>query len=289
MNQARVVVGSQKRSRLYLCGLFFCQSLAVALECRYHLSLSVAWLVPVNSQSLLINFVAHHANRPPNSPIDRLIRRLLRWMRRSLGVEQPHKPSGIIEARTERATLWRAFSDEPGVCSYWQICHEDASSDLAISIISVAQLREDLGRGSDRLPSSATRPGSKFKDEFEIYLKSIGGLDSRFISHIFVVAWRSRIPRKRSKAGERPSYLVRPIAAIPGDFQGISNAWASGDRYAIKIAEVIAKRLLRMTPTESVGWEEIINGVQWLDWLEFYAARALGKSHVFQPRRNNGK
>lgn len=206
-------------------------------------------------------------------------------MRRSLGLQQP-RPLGTLEGVSDRATLWRVPNDEPGVTVCWWICHQDADADLVVTLINLAQLSTDAGQR--RLYRRATDPiritsQRRFSTELNDYCQGQGGLDARFVSHIFVVAWRSRIP-----AGDRRGYLVRPLAAIPADLQGVTNAWSSGDRYALRITEVIARRLLRTEGSTLNSWKEIIEGIDWLNWLEFYSQHALGKSHVLQPRRFRG-
>lgn len=150
-------------------------------------------------------------------------------------------------------------------------------------------MREDFGlrghyyrRNSDPIRISGRKP---FRAELEEYLEACGGLDAQFVSHIFVVAWKGRIPTPVGGSGDRRAYLVRPVVAIPCDLQGLSGAWACGDRYALRIGEVIARRLLRIRDDATSTWEEAVNAVPWLDWLEFYAQAALGKNHILQPRR----
>lgn len=220
-----------------------------------------------------------------STQLQQLIRRVLRWIRRSLGLRHPQR-LGTLEGVSDRATLWRVPNEEPGVAVCWWICHQDASADLVITLINLAQLSADAGQR--RLYRRATDPicitsQRRFSAQLNDYCQDQGGLDARFVSHIFVVAWRSRIP-----SGDRRSYLVRPLAAIPGDLQGVTNAWSSGDRYAIKITEMIARRLLRTEGSSLNSWQDIIEGIDWLEWLEFYSQCALGKSHTLQPRRYRG-
>lgn len=219
--------------------------------------------------------------KPTLTPLQRIISRILQWARRSLGMQQPRNP-GTLEGVCDRATLWRVPSDDAGVVVCWWLCHRDASADLVISLINLAQLREDAGRGqlyrraTDPIHITGQRP---FSAELDTYFESQGGLNAAFVSHIFVVAWRSRIP-----SGSHRRYLVRPAAALPCDLQGVTNAWSGGDRYALKITEVIARRLLRTHGTLNT-WQEIVEKIDWLEWLDFYAKHALGDTHVLQPRR----
>jgi len=218
--------------------------------------------------------------------LSNFIRRLFNWMRRTLGSPKFQAP-GTLEGRSTRATLWRVVSTEPGVSACWWLCHQDATADLVINLINLVQLREDSGRGNlyRRSTDSVYVPGKQhFSAELEAYCQSQGGLDPRFLSHIFVVIWRSRVA-----VGDNRRYLVQPLAAIPGDLQGVTGAWSSGDRYAMRITEAIAKRLLRTQPTALVTWQEIVNKIDWLEWLEAYAKQGLGQSHVLQPRHSPKK
>ncbi|MGG6295278.1 hypothetical protein ACQ4M4_12885 [Leptolyngbya sp. AN02str] len=201
-------------------------------------------------------------------------------------MEQPQKPPGFLEAYTKRATLYRVPSSEPGVVTSWWICHSDAHSDLVLSLISISQLREDFGRGAeyrrDADPFSLRR-GPSFKQQLSDYLESSGGLDTRQISHIVVVAWRSRIPSRLK--GERRAYLARPLAVIPADLVGMTFAWAAGDNYAIVIVRAMAKRTLYLAPARYQAWVDLVDATDWLALLESYALKAFKGNHVLQPRR----
>jgi hypothetical protein len=83
---------------------------------------------------------------------------------------------------------------------------------------------------------------------------------------------------------EYRAFLVRPVASVPCDLQGF-NAWASGNRYGERIAQNIARQLLNRSVTYLASWEEIVNGIDWVDWLNAHAQKAFGVNHVLQPRR----
>ncbi|HEY9621558.1 MAG TPA: hypothetical protein V6C78_14445 [Crinalium sp.] len=225
-----------------------------------------------------------------NRSVHRFIRRFLRWVRKHLGLEQP-SPSRTLEGISSCATLWRLPSSEAGVVDCWQICHRAAASDLVISLLSVARLREDVAE--QRLYRRSTDPirlvsRRSFRQDFSRYLESQGGLDARFISHIVVVAWKSRIPTPM-EGSDRRRYLVRPVVAIPADLQGMSFAWTSGDRYASKMVELIARRVLKMEALSFRSWDEIVNSLDWIEWLDWYAKQFLGPSHVLQPAKTQNE
>lgn len=217
------------------------------------------------------------------TPLSRIIFRLVRWVKRRAGLDRPSTIGELI-ASSPSATFWKIANTQPGVCGCWQICHRDADSDLVITLISLQQLREDLGQ-LHRGNLSASR--TAFSRQLSGYLVSQGGLSALQISHIFVVLWRTRNPsaQRRGKNGKfyRAS-LVRPLVAVPGDFQGVSNAWTNGDRYAFRVAEAIGKRLLRLEEGRLNTWEELVNAIDWSEWLEVYLKQFLGPSHVFQPK-----
>jgi hypothetical protein len=213
----------------------------------------------------------------------------LRWIRRQFGFEPVRQPPGTLEGSTELATLYRVASTESGVCCCYWICHRYADADLVISLISIAQLREDLAlqhpyrRKSDPIRFTGH---SSFRKELETFLETQGGLDSRFISHIFIAVWRNRIPTT-STVNERrvQHYLVHPMGAFPVDFQSVSVAWSSGNRYAIKITEAIAHKLLRINHDSLVSWQERVTNLEWLELLDYCAKKVFGKEHVLQPRK----
>lgn len=165
----------------------------------------------------------------------------------------------------------------------WWICHSRASSDLIISAISLAQLREDLAtqkghhyqRNSDPVRFSGK---SEFSQQLEAYLSPYG-VDPRHVTHIFTVSWRSRL--LTNQGGDRRSYAVRSIASIPGDFVGTSFLSSSENRAITRITEAIARRLLKLPEP----WEKRINEIDWLDLLEYCAKEVLGRTHVLQQRR----
>lgn len=220
--------------------------------------------------------------------LGRFIQGFFQWLRRWLGGRHLPRSTGRLELATPHGALWQIVSDEPGVVACYRLCHKNASDDLLISLVGLAQLREDIARGGDRRPTHPSRATARsFILELDSFLESKGGLDSRFISHIVVVAWRSRIPRPMAnyRGGDRRAYLVRPIASIPCDLQGAAFAWGAGDRYATGIVRLIARRLLLTTPTKYITWEEIIPRIDWVDWLTHYAQRAIGENHVLQPHK----
>jgi hypothetical protein len=159
---------------------------------------------------------------------------------------------------------------------------------LIITLTSLAQLREDLAleRGLKRNTDFIrANNGQSFHAQLSAYLESQGGLNPIHISHVFIVSWRSRIPRKLKGKGDRRAYTIKPLGAFPCDLQGVTNAYASGDRYATRIAEVIARRLIRMQGSNLNSWESLVNAVDWIEWLGFYAQKTIGEHHVLQPKK----
>lgn len=211
--------------------------------------------------------------------IDRIIRRILRWVDRLRG-GRASPPVGVELERKAWGVLWRIDSSEPGVVGAWAVSHFESQSLLTISLISVAGLREDLAQGRMwKRSGDPFRAGSKstFRSQFQQYLAAQGGLDARFVTHIILVAWRSQIPQS---SGRR--YLTTPIAQIPGDYQG--GFTGAGDRYALAICDRVARQLLRKARPGIVDWQKIVTGIDWLELVEFHASAALGKSHTLQVR-----
>lgn len=209
-----------------------------------------------------------------------LVQRLLNWLR-SIGRAPEPTPPGTRIAATVDCTLWRLNSTEPGVVAAWWVVHRGASRDLAIALINVAQLREDLARNDPRRGTDALLLTSRaaFRAELNRYLAQDSGLRRESITHIFVAAWQGRTPNAAKQ------YQVSPICAIPCDLQGLSFAWTAGDRFAVAITEAMARQLLRLQVRHGESWEGFVNRIDWAGWLADYARRQFGENHVLQPRR----
>lgn len=209
-----------------------------------------------------------------------LVRRLLSWIR-AVGHSPEPTPPGIKAATTPDATLWKLNSREPGVVSAWWVVHRDARQDLAIALINIAVLREDLARNDPRRGSDPLRITSRstFRAELNRYLAEDAKLNLTAITHIFVVTWQGRQPDDRHR------YPVEPICAIPCDLQGLTFAWTAGDRYASRITEAMARQLLKLKTRRGESWEFFVSQINWVGWLEDYARMSFGQNHVLQPKK----
>lgn len=222
-----------------------------------------------------------------SNALERFVQQVLRWIRKQFTTESD-QPPGELEKQTTNASLYRVPNDESGVCCCYWVRHQAAQEDLVFSLISLQQLRQDIAfKHPYRRTSDPVRFTSKsaFQRELDTYLESQGGLDTASISHIFVAAWRSRTKTIR-KVGDRRTefYLVRPLCAIPADMQGATFAWGAGDRYAIEITKAIALKTLRISHSQKASWGKKIDGIDWLEQLDFCATKVFGKSHILQPR-----
>lgn len=215
------------------------------------------------------------------SPIFRLVTRFVRWVR-TIGHTPEPTPPGERVASTPDCSLWEIRdTDEPGVkLAYW-VVHRDASRDLAIALINIAHLREDLGRRNFRPSTDPLRltSGAKFRATLNQYLKSEEGLELAMVTHILVVCWQSRLPN------EHKHYRVDPVAAIPCDLVGAGIGWGAGDRYAKAITKAMAHQLLRLQTRRDESWEFFVSQIEWVGWLEDYARHQFGPNHILQPRR----
>lgn len=213
-----------------------------------------------------------------------LLKRLTRWFLRSAGIKFKPTATSIFVDRTNLATLHKVDSGQPGVIATWSICHQYSDRDLILSMISLRQLREDLAtkhayaRATDPLRIKART----FSEDLNKFLQAHGGLEARLTTHIFVVVWRGKVA---IGSNERRFYTVTPVCSIPGDLAGGTFGWQPENRVALKIAEVLAKKMLRVSHTSTAHWHSRIDGVDWLEQLEAAAQRALGTEHVLQPRK----
>lgn len=219
------------------------------------------------------------------SLVSRLISQLVRWLRIAGNSPEP-SPLGTKEASTFEATLWKIESDEPGVTepgvvvAYW-VVHTSASRDLAIALINLSKLREDLRGKRNRNSTDPVRLTSRatFRAELNRYIEQDTTLAREQLTHIFVVAWQSRVPDANR------FYKVNPVVAIPCDLVGASVGWGAGDRYSKAITRAIAHQLLRLKVRQDESWEFFVSQIDWLGWLEDYARHQFGPNHTLQPRR----
>ncbi|MBD2156250.1 hypothetical protein [Leptolyngbya sp. FACHB-16] len=219
-----------------------------------------------------------------HSHLPRFINRFFRWLRASVGAKPEALPPGTKIATNNGIVLWRLESDEPGVVAAWWIVNQYANRDLAIALINLARLREDLATGTGNLNRGTADPlqltsRKSFRAELNHYLAEDEDLNLRAISHIFVVAFQGRTPNANRH------YKVEPLCAIPCDLQGIGGAWAIGDRRAMAITEAMARQLLRLSVPAGEPWENYISRIDWLGWLQDYTRHQFGNAHVLQPRK----
>lgn len=212
--------------------------------------------------------------------LPRFLRSILRWLRRQKAPEVV----GQEIARAPHASLWSIPSDEPGVIACWLLNVYGEYSQLVVSLVSIAALRQDvaLGKHYQRHTDPFRTAGKSFSAQLDLYLQTHGQVDSRFASHIVIVCLRSTIPAKHSKS--RRPYTIRPVANVPGDLQGVSSAWATGDRYALQVGANLMRQLLSKSRPSVTAWETLVRGLNWVDLVEANAKRVIGEPHVLQPR-----
>lgn len=187
---------------------------------------------------------------------------------------------------SKHGVLLQLNTDEPGVIAQYKIIDSRAADDLLISLIGVAQYKEDAGRlysykrSTDPLP---IRVNSAFNTEFAEFCKT-HGCRRVLITHVLYVAWQSRIirsapGRKKKTEGEKRrssqrSYIIRPIIVLPCDLQGVRPL--VGDRAALRIVRAVATSVFKL---DCEDWAECVSRVDWRDWVATGAKKVLGSKH----------
>lgn len=217
-----------------------------------------------------------------HSSLPRLSSRFIRLLAAPAG-DSPPTISGTRVASTDAASIWRIESDDPGVVAAWWVVHKTSERDLAIALVNIAKLRKGLTRNRNPFrrnvdPIQLTSRRS-FRVTLNTYLAEEPDLDLGNISHMFLVAWQSRIPN------ENRHYKIEPVCAIPCDLQGASPALTGGDKRAINISEAMALQLLRLPVPQDESWDSFVSRLNWLGWLTDYSRHAFGPNHILQPRK----
>lgn len=213
-------------------------------------------------------------------------REFVHWIR-SFFTSDEHKPTIISDEYNAFAALYR-INDEniPGSIELWKIIRKQSSSDIVLILLDRALLRQQLGVST---PGKRTRHEpwqNKLSRRLASELKTQSGVDG---SHVIVVL---RIHDRTGIDTKGRNYRV-PHADLVGcwaaDLQGAIGT-LSGNRYASHILKQIAYRIfkaeVRKGDWEVVStWEEFVDAVPWLQWLDEIAKHYLGHDHVLQPQK----
>lgn len=189
---------------------------------------------------------------------------------------------GEIVGNTASATMFKIENHAPGVVLSYLIRHQDGPQDLLFNLVSLAALKEDFARGAElrrRTDPFYLVREREFDEQVEEFLTEYGWLNRVHISHVVVLAFKSR---KTYRKDRRDGWVLYPIAAIPGDLQNFH--LNPGDRYASWVLLEMARIALKKTPTPYVTWRQIIVAYPWQRAAEALSRKTLGSTHIFQPK-----
>lgn len=191
----------------------------------------------------------------------------------------------LEEFYSDHAALYRLHDPSiPGCVEIWRIVHKSASGDLALVLIDLALLRQEIG--NQRRSESFLEPWqNKLAGELERTIAAQADVDA---SHLWLTTWIK--PERRTDRRSR-RYSV-PVANLVGcwaiDLQGASGSIA-GNRYASQIARAMAKRILNWESTRLNSWEDFVNAIPWLLWLEAYSQKVIHSEHTLRPIKKSRK
>lgn len=235
-------------------------------------------------------------------PLSDWLQDFVQWLRDRLGVEgQPFSAIAYYSTDDETCKLWLLFDDRsesplPGLISLWLCSHVDASADLLLILVNIAQAKEQQGRTvtNPRLPKNWHR-------HFELVAMTEIRQQTKTVAatHLFMVGWiskeavaqrfvRSRLERYRH---------ISCSSVYACDLQGDTRAWAGENERAVKIVRAIALRCLHARASASArSWEALLRAldggysVTWLTWLSEFATvheqTRISAAHILQPPRS---
>lgn len=211
-------------------------------------------------------------------------REFVQWIK-SFFRSDEHRPVVVDEQYNAFAALYR-INDEgiPGSIELWKIVRRKSASDLVLILLDRALLRQQLGSSNSGKRTRHEPWQTKLSRRLATELKAQSSVDG---THVIVIL------RLRDRTGidtKGRSYRV-PHAEFVGcwvaDLQGAIGT-LSGNRYASHICKQIAYRIFRAEVKkgdweETATWEEFVDTVPWLQWLDEIAKHYLGHDHVLQP------
>lgn len=230
------------------------------------------------------------------------IQDLVQWLRDRLGVAgQPFPAIAYYATADEICKLWLLFDDRaetplPGLCSLWLCSQVDASADLLLILVNIAQAKEQQSQtvANPRLPKNWHR-------HFELVAMSAIRQQTKTVAatHLFMVGWISKEAVAQRFVQNRLEYYrhIGCSSVYACDLQGDTRAWAGENEKALKIVRAIAMRCLHArAQASSSTWEDLLRAldggysVTWLTWLSEFATvhkqTRISTGHILQPVRS---
>ncbi len=201
-----------------------------------------------------------------------------RWIKSLLGSVE-HRPTIVADTYNANTALYRIEDpDIPGCVELWKIVRRQSSGDLILVLLDRAQLRQELGIRCSLARTHSEPWQTQLSRRLATELKTQADVDG---SHLVVVCWM----RDRALVDPKGRRYRVPTANLIGawicEFQGEAGA-IRGNRYASQIVKVIAYKIFN-TQLELLTWEEFIDSIPWLEWLDLFAKHYIWRDHVLQP------
>jgi len=230
------------------------------------------------------------------------IQDLVQWLRDRLGVEgQPFAAIAQYTTADETCQLWLLFDSHsetplPGLISLWLCSQVDASADLLLILVNVAQTKEWR-----RQTVSHARLPKDWHRHFELVAMTAIRQQTKTVAatHLFMVGWISKeASAQRFVQNRLERYRHISCSSVYAcDLQGDTRAWAGENEKALKIVRAIAMRCLHArAQTASNSWESLLRAldggysVTWLQWLSEFATvhkqTRISTGHILQPVRS---
>ncbi len=215
------------------------------------------------------------------------LKQFVRWLRKLLGtstsrsqikiVEQYHNGGSASVLRLQDPTI-------PGAVDLWRIDRHYEGIKFFICVINVAQLREDLAATRGGTVSSYDRRGLA-----NGLWKQIAGQSNILATHYWVTGWDKETAGVDSQGRSYRSHRVSDLQLLAVDLQGIAASYA-GDRYAIRFARDIIKRLAANEFRELSlhrSWVTAVQVIDWEQWLEGMSRQLIDSTHVLRPPKSH--
>lgn len=212
-------------------------------------------------------------------------REFVQWIKHFFGGADQHRPTIVADEYNAFAALYRINDEDiPGCVELWKVVRRKSTSDLVLILLDRALLREQLGASNSGKRTRHEPWQTKLSRRLATELKTQGNVDG---SHVIVVL---RLHDRTGIDTKGRSYRM-PVANLVGswvaDLQGgIGTLY--GNRYASHILKMVAYRIFKAEVKkgdweEVKTWEEFVDSVPWLEWLDEIAKHYLGHDHVLQP------
>ena len=151
----------------------------------------------------------------------------------------------------------------PGIVRLWQVSHSEATHDFFLLLINLAQCRQAMGQHTQEHEKSEWVRSFESKVKMEVQQQEYINA-----SHIWMVAAASKQTIETQRDGGTYHHLDC-CGCYLVNFQSdeLRNHLPGSNRFAIHIAEIMARHLLNMTATEFDSWQGLVITYPWLEQM----------------------